>query len=116
MPFNTINKVKKLIIKAGRVSRRLLLAGVCATSVCMMSCERPEYDRSHHIEIYKTSPKLDYCEHLKYRDAYWGVRQYTVELPNGRGFYLRPALFRWDNVQEKYRFAFFLHVTKHEFK
>ena len=110
MPFKQQLTVKKLIIKANKVSRRLVLAGVCAASMHMMSCsERPNY-KSHHLEIYTTAPKLNYCEHLQYKNAYWGCPEYTVALPNGKGFYLRPALFRWDKSSEEYEFVFFLHV------
>lgn len=112
--------METIITKVSRVSRRLLLAGVCATSVCIISCTSPSAKRAAHKAIVEkkmnTIPTISWEEHLeasKGSGLWLGTEQYIV-YPEVKGKCLRARLYKWNYQINKYIISKW--VLDHEYK
>ena len=102
------NKIKmgNLILKASMISRRLILASVCATTVCLTSCgdggreEHRAAVEKKHSEV----PTISWEDHINAVEGHgvWlGFEEY-ITYPEGFKACLRPRLYRWNHRVNKY--------------
>ena len=102
------------------ISRRLILASVCATTVCLTSCGNPSEKRAAHKAIVEkkmnTIPTISWEDHLKANEGFgvWlGVEEYIV-YPEIEGKCVRARLYKWNHRVNKYVASRW--VLDHEYK